>query len=381
MDFALGPEDLDFRARVIRFAQSELNDDLIERDRESRFSREAWNKCAAFGILGLPMPEEFGGMGADIMTTTVAMEALGYGCKDSGLLFSMHAQMWSLQMPLLLFGSAEQKARYLPRLCSGEIIGVHGMTEPDSGSDAFSLKTRAELRGDRYVLNGSKIFITNAPIADVVLVFANEAPEKGIGGISAFLVEKGTPGFTVSRHIEKMGLRTSPFGELVFQDCEIPAANRVGKLGVGVALFNSSMEWERAAILGSTVGAMERTLEACVRYAKERKQFGKSLGKFQAVSHKIAEMKIRLETCRLILYKVAWVKQQGKKAHMEAAIAKVYISEAAVKSNLDAIQIHGGYGFTTEFELERELRDSIGGTIYSGTSEIQRNIIAAWLGL
>ncbi|MFN0150349.1 MAG: acyl-CoA dehydrogenase family protein [bacterium] len=381
MDFSLGPEDLDFRARVIKFAQSELNDNLIERDRESEFSRESWNKCAAFGILGLPMPEEFGGMGAGIMTTTVAMEALGYGCKDSGLLFSMHAQMWSLQMPLLLFGSAEQKQKYLPRLCSGEIIGVHGMTEPDSGSDAFSLKTRAVLRGDRYVLNGSKIFITNAPIADVVLVFANEAPEKGIGGISAFLIEKGTPGFTVSRHIEKMGLRTSPFGELAFQDCEIPAENRVGKLGVGVALFNSSMEWERAAILGSTVGAMERTLEICIRYAKERKQFGKSLGKFQAVSHKIAEMKIRLETCRLILYKVAWVKQQGKKAHMEAAIAKVFISEAAVKSNLDAIQIHGGYGFTTEYELERELRDSIGGTIYSGTSEIQRNIIAAWLGL
>jgi len=381
MDFSLSAEDLDFRARVIKFAQSELADDLIERDRESRFSRELWNKCAAFGILGLPMPEEYGGMGADIMTTTVAMEALGYGCKDSGLLFSMHAQMWSLQMPLLLFGSAEQKQKYLPRLCSGEIIGVHGMTEPDSGSDAFSLKARAELRGDRYVLNGSKIFITNAPIADVVLVFANEAPEKGIGGISAFLVEKGTPGFTVSRHIEKMGLRTSPFGELSFQDCEIPAANRVGRLGVGVALFNSSMEWERAAILGSTVGAMERTLEACVRYAKERKQFGKPIGKFQAISQKIAEMKIRLETCRLILYKVAWVKQQGKKAHMEAAIAKVFISEAAVKSNLDAIQIHGGYGFTTEFELERELRDSIGGTIYSGTSEIQRNIIAAWPGL
>ncbi len=381
MEFSLSPEDLDFRARVIKFAQSELNDDLIERDRESRFSRELWNKCAAFGILGLPMPEEFGGMGADIMTTTVAMEALGYGCKDSGLLFSMHAQMWSLQMPLLLFGSTEQKQKYLPRLCSGEIIGVHGMTEPDSGSDAFSLKTRAERRDDRYVLNGSKIFITNAPIADVVLVFANEAPEKGIGGISAFLIEKGTPGFTVSRHIEKMGLRTSPFGELAFQDCEIPVENRVGKLGVGVALFNSSMEWERAAILGSTVGAMERTLEVCVRYAKERKQFGKSIGKFQAVSHKIAEMKIRLETCRLILYKVAWVKQQGKKAHMEAAIAKVFISEAAVKSNLDAIQIHGGYGFTTEFELERELRDSIGGTLYSGTSEIQRNIIAAWLGL
>jgi alkylation response protein AidB-like acyl-CoA dehydrogenase len=289
--------------------------------------------------------------------------------------------MWSLEMPLLLFGTEEQKQRYLPGLCDGSIIGVHGMTEPDSGSDAFSLKTRAEKRGDRYVLNGSKIFITNAPIADVVLVFANESPDKGIGGISAFLVEKGTPGFTVSRHIEKMGLRTSPFGELVFQDCEIPAENRVGKMGIGVALFSSSMEWERAAILGSTVGAMERTLETCVRYSKERKQFGKPIGKFQAISQKIADMKIRLETCRLILYKVAWLKKQGKKAHMEAAIAKVYISEAAVKSNLDAIQIHGGYGFTTEFELERELRDSIGGTLYSGTSEIQREIIARWLGL
>jgi alkylation response protein AidB-like acyl-CoA dehydrogenase len=381
MDFSLGPEDLEFRARVIRFAQNELNDDLIERDRESRFSREGWNKCAAFGIQGLPIPEEYGGSASDIMTTTVAMEALGYGCKDNGLLFSIHAQMWSLEMPLLLFGTEEQKQRYLPGLCDGSIIGVHGMTEPDSGSDAFSLKTRAEKRGDRYVLNGSKIFITNAPIADVVLVFANEAFEKGIGGISAFLVEKGTPGFTVSRHIEKMGLRTSPFGELVFQDCEIPAENRVGKMGIGVALFSSSMEWERAAILGSTVGAMDRTLETCVRYSKERKQFGKPIGKFQAISQKIADMKIRLETCRLILYKVAWLKKQGKKAHMEAAIAKVYISEAAVKSNLDAIQIHGGYGFTTEFELERELRDSIGGTLYSGTSEIQREIIARWLGL
>jgi hypothetical protein len=381
MDFSWTKEQLDFRAQVVRFAQNELNGDVIERDRESRFSREAWNACARFGILGLPIPEAYGGSAADIVTTMIAMEALGYGCRDAGLLFSMHAQMWSLEMPLLLFGSDAQKERYLPRLVSGEIIGVHGMTEPDSGSDAFSLKTRAERRGDRYVLNGTKIFITNAPIADVVLVFANEAPEKGIGGISAFLVEKGTPGFAVSRHIEKMGLRTSPFGELAFQDCAIPAENRVGKTGVGVALFNSSMEWERASILGSTVGAMERTLEACIRYAKERRQFGKPIGKFQSVSNKIADMKVRLETSKLLLYKVAWIKQRGKKAHMEAAMAKVYISEAAVASNLDAIQIHGGYGYTTEFEIERELRDAISGTIYSGTSEIQRQIIAAWLGL
>lgn len=381
MDFSWTKEQLEFRAQVVRFAEKELNDDVIERDRESRFSREAWNRCAAFGIQGLPIPEAYGGSGADVVTTMIAMEALGYGCRDAGLLFSMHAQMWSLEMPLLLFGSEEQKARYLPRLCKGEIIGVHGMTEPDSGSDAFSLKTRAERRGDRYVLNGTKIFITNAPIADVVLVFANEAPEKGIGGISAFLVEKETPGFVVSRHIEKMGLRTSPFGEIVLTDCEIPGTNRVGKLGAGVALFNSSMEWERASILGSQVGAMERTLEACIRYAKERHQFGQPIGKFQSIANKIAEMKIRLETSKLILYKVAWLKSRGKKAHMEAAMAKVHISEAAVASYLDAIQIHGGYGYTTEFEVERGLRDAISGTIYSGTSEIQRQIIAAWLGL
>ncbi len=381
MDFSFTKEQTDYRAQVVRFAKNELNDDLIARDRESRFSREAWNKCAAFGIQGLPIPERYGGSAADIMTTTIAMEALGYGCRDNGLLFSIHAQMWSLEMPLLLFGTDRQKECYLPRLVSGEIIGVHGMTEPDSGSDAFSLKTRADVRGERTVLDGSKIFITNAPVADVVLVFANEAPEKGIGGISAFLVEKGTPGFTVSRHIEKMGLRTSPFGELVFEGCEIPTSNRVGKPGAGVALFNSSMEWERASILGSSVGAMERTLETCVRYARERRQFGKPIGKFQSVSNKIADMKVRLETSRLLLYKVAWLKREGKKAHMEAAIAKVYISEAAVKSNLDAIQIHGGYGYTTEFEIERELRDSISGTLYSGTSEIQRQIIAAWLGL
>jgi len=381
MDFSFTKEQTDYRAQVVRFAKNELNDDLIARDRESRFSREAWNKCAAFGIQGLPIPETYGGSAADIVTTMIAMEALGYGCRDNGLLFSIHAQMWSLEMPLLLFGTDRQKECYLPRLVSGEIIGVHGMTEPDSGSDAFSLKTRADVRGERTVLDGSKIFITNAPVADVVLVFANEAPEKGIGGISAFLVEKGTPGFTVSRHIEKMGLRTSPFGELVFEGCEIPTSNRVGKPGAGVALFNSSMEWERASILGSSVGAMERTLETCVRYARERRQFGKPIGKFQSVSNKIADMKVRLETSRLLLYKVAWLKREGKKAHMEAAIAKVYISEAAVKSNLDAIQIHGGYGYTTEFEIERELRDSISGTLYSGTSEIQRQIIAAWLGL
>jgi hypothetical protein len=309
------------------------------------------------------------------------MEALGYACRDAGLLFGISAQMWSVQMPILRFGTEEQKRRYLPRLCDGTIIGAHGMTEADSGSDAFSLRTTAELRGDRYVLNGAKTFVSNAPVADVFVVFATVDRSKGVLGLTSLLVDRDSPGFRVSRPIEKMGLTTSPMAELVFEDCEVAVENRLGREGRGAAIFDDSMEWERSCILAPFVGTLQRQLETCVRYAKERRQFNKRIGDFQAVSGRLVQMKARLEAGRLLLYRAAWTKQQGLPAAGDAALAKLYLGEACLQSALDAVQIHGGYGFTREYELERTVRDSVGGRLYSGTSEMQAAIIARTLGL
>lgn len=381
MDFSWTEEQLKFKQSVIEFAQKELNEGLLDRDRLSELSRENWKKCAEIGILGLAIPEEYGGSGTDIMTTMLVMEGLGYGCRDNGLIFAMNAQMWSVQHPILTFGTETQKQKYLPGMCSGDLIGAHGMSEPDSGSDAYSLRARAERVANGYCLNGTKMFVTNAPVADVSLVFATVNPAKKIGGVTAFLVEKGTPGFRVSRHIEKMGLRTSPMGELILEDCILPEESRLGSEGAGSSIFNSSMEWERSCILGSHVGAMERQLEDAIRYTRERSQFGQRIGKFQSVANRIADMKVRLETARLLLYRVAWLKQMGKPTVMEAALAKLYLSECFVQSSLDAVRTYGGYGYMTEMEVERDLRDAVGGTLYSGTSDIQRMIIARMLGL
>jgi alkylation response protein AidB-like acyl-CoA dehydrogenase len=381
MDLSWSDDQLKLKKSAIRFAKEKLNNRLIQRDKDGLFSRDLWEACAEFGIQGMPFPEEYGGINADILTTALVMEGLGYACKDSGLIFGINAQMWSVQMPILRFGTEEQKRKYLPDLCCGKSIGAHGMTEPDSGSDAFGLKTSAVLNDDYYVLNGTKTLVTNAPEADVFLVFATTDKKLGFMGVTGFVVEKDFPGFRVGKAIEKMGLKTSPMAELIFEDCEVPEENRLGKEGSGAAVFNDSMEWERSCILASYIGAMERQLEICIKYVKDRRQFNKPIGKFQSVANRIVDMKVRLETSRQILYKVAWLKKDQGQAVMDAAIAKLYLSGAWVKSCLDAIQIHGGYGYTTEFELERDLRDSIGGTLYSGTSEIQRNIIAHHLGL
>jgi len=381
MDFAFSEDQTAFKASVIDFARKELNKDLRRREEREEFPMEAWRACANFGVQGLPVPQEYGGSAADIMTTVLMMEGLGYACPDNGLIFSLNAQMWSLELPLLEFGTPGQKQKFLPGLVSGKIIGVHAMTEPESGSDAFSLKTRATQKGDKYVLNGSKLYITNAPVADVVVVFATVKPGSGFAGVTAFLVEKGTPGFSVGPPLGKLGLRTSPMGEIILKDCEIPAENRLGREGAGMAIFNSSMEWERSCILASAVGAMQRQLEECVHYVRTRKQFGQPIGKFQSVSNKISDMYLRVEAARLMIYKVAWLKQSGKPATAEAAAAKVFTSEAWVQTCLDAIQIHGAYGYMRDSGIERDLRDSVAGTIYSGTSEIQRLIIARTLGL
>ena len=383
MDFSLSAEQRELKAAAVAFARRELDQDLAKRDDAGEFAREAWRSCARFGIQGLPVPEELGGGGADILTTVLVMEALGYGCHDNGLIFSLNAQMWSLELPLVKFGTPAQQQAYLPGLVSGDLIGVHAMTEHDSGSDAFSMRTRAERQGDRYVLNGSKLYITNAPVADVVLVFAAHpgTSTSRLAAISAFLVDKRTPGFSVTRSMDKMGLRTSPMGEIMLADCAVPAENRLGAEGAGMAIFNSSMAWERSCILASALGAMQRQLEACAGYAKARKQFGQPIGKFQSVADKVADMYLRLEAARLLVYQAAWLTQQGKPALAEAAAAKLFTSEAWVQSSLDAIQVHGAYGYMKESGIERDLRDALAGTIYSGTSEIQRVILSRMLGL
>lgn len=379
-DFELLDEQTSFREAVLEFARRELGGDKGGGE-EGHFSREAWRKCAEFGIQGLPVPPEYGGTGARATTIILALEALGYGCTDNGLIFSLNAQMWACEIPIVRFGSETQKRRYLPDLCDGSLIAAHGMSEPSSGSDAFSLTTTARKEGDRYVLNGAKTFVTNAPEADLFVLFATTNPGLGFAGLCAFLVERDTPGLTVGPPLEKMGLRTSPMSELFLDSCEVSKEQVLGRPGGGMAVFNSSMEWERGCILASTVGTMQRQLERCVVYARDREQFGQPIGNFQAVSHRIVEMKVRLETARLLLYRFGSLIDRGRATPMDSALTKLYLSECFVQSSLDALQVHGGYGYMKEYDLERDVRDAIGSRIYSGTSELQRNVIARYLGL
>lgn len=381
MNFDWTDEEREYRDAVIRFAQDELNDDIVARDAHQEFPSEAWKRCAEFGIHGLPVPGCYGGQGAEPLRIAMAMEALGYGCRDNGLIFSINAHMWSCQIPILQFGTEDQKRRYLPSLCNGSLIGVQGMTEPDSGSDAFALSTKAEQLEDHFILNGSKTFITNGPIADLFVVFAATQPQRGFAGISAFLVERNASGLSVGEPLAKMGLRTAPMSELHFSNLAVPADQMLGVPGGGMAVFNTSMDWERSFILASAVGTMQRQVERCIQRARTREQFGQAIGKFQSVSNKVVDMKVRLETARLLLYQLAWLRGRGKTTNMESATAKLYISECFVQSSLDALQLHGGYGYLTDQELERDVRDAVASRIYSGTSEMQRRIVARRLGL
>ncbi|MEX1257215.1 MAG: acyl-CoA dehydrogenase family protein [Gemmatimonadota bacterium] len=381
MDFSWTDEQLALRQEAVAFAESQLNEPVWERPGSDESLRSRWEKCAAFGVQGLSLPNQYGGMELDALTTALIMEGLGYGCSDNGLLFAINAQMWSVQMPILTFGTPEQKSEWLPRFARGESIGAHGMTEPGSGSDAFSLTTRAQRRQGGYLLNGAKTFVTNAPVADVALVFAKVDSGAGMAGITAFLVPTDVEGLTVGRPIEKMGLNTARMGELAFDDCFVPERHRLGPEGNGAAIFHSSMEWERACLLACQVGRMERQLETCISYARDREQFGQAIGKFQSVSNRIADMKVRLEASRLMVYRVAWMKTMNRSAALESAMVKLFLSEAFLRSSEDAIRIHGGYGYTTEGEVEQDARDAFGGILYSGTSDLQRVVISRLLGL
>ena len=378
---ALSEEGREFRDAVVALAQRDLSNDLERRDRDHEFSRAAWRKCAEIGLLGLPVPADYGGTGADAVTMAAALEGLGYGCADNGLIFSLGAQMWACELPLVRFGSEAQKQRYLPGLCDGSIIAGHAMTEPDTGSDAFALRTTAERRGDGWVLNGSKTFVTNGPVSDVFVVFATVDRKLGFAGLTAFLIDAGTPGLTVAPAMSKMGLRTSPISEVFLSDCVVEGSSLLGSVGAGMTIFTVAMRWERGLILAPCAGTMHRQLELSLQYARERSQFGQPIGGFQAVSHRLVDMRLRLETARMMLYRMATAFDDDTASDLDAALTKLHLSECFVHSSLDALQVHGGYGYITDSRFERDVRDSLASRIYSGTSDMQRNVAARHLGL
>ncbi|MFO0961157.1 MAG: acyl-CoA dehydrogenase family protein [Isosphaeraceae bacterium] len=384
MDFAFDDTQRRWHDEAVTFAREHLAGDVLDRDHRGEFDRNGWAACGRFGIHGLPVPEPYGGRGQDLIATMAAMEGLGYAAQDGGLLMAINACLWTVTLPILKYGTEGQKNRWLTRLAAGQLVGANAASEPGAGSDVFGMTTRAQAaEGDAggWVLNGRKTWCTAAPVADLFVVFASTSPERKALGISAFLIPAGTPGLHVVREIPKMGTRTAPMGEIVLEDCRLPTDALLGRLHRGADIFQAALEWERGGILSPTLGMMRRQLERCIAHARKREQFGQPIGKYQAVSHRIVEMSMRLETSRLLVHKYAWKKARGEDATAEASMAKIHVSESATQNSLAAIQVFGALGFTVENGAERELRDSIGAGIYSGTNDIQRNILARRLGL
>ncbi|MCL4105775.1 UNVERIFIED_CONTAM: hypothetical protein GTU68_028652 [Idotea baltica] len=383
MDFSWSDAHTNLKQDVIAFALEHLNEDNFENDKNEIFPRGAWKKCADFGIQKLALPLKYGGNNekVDFLGAIHAMEGLGFACSDNGLSFGLNAVMWTVMTPILEFGSDELKEKYLIPTGNGDLIASHALTEPGAGSDVYNMETSALKTEGGYILNGEKHLITLAPICDYALVLAKTNPDLGKWGISAFIVEKGAKGFEISKKKSKMGMRSIPIGSFEFKNCFVQSENLLGKEGMGFAIINHSLEFDKCCILASQLGAMERQLESSIKYVKLRKQYGKSVGSFQSVSNRIADMKLRLETSKLLLYKTAWLKSKGKNVSLESSLLKLQLSEAFVSSSIDAIRNGGGMAYLSENEVERDLRDSLGGVIYAGTSDIQRNIIAKLLGL
>lgn len=374
MDFALNEEQEIFRKTVREFAEKEIMPRAQEIDQKGEFPWDIIRKIADLGLMGLPFPEEYGGAGGDTISYAIAVEEIARASGSVAITYSAHVSLACF--PIYLFGTEEQKRKYLVPLARGEKIGAFGLTEPGAGSDAAAIKTRAVLDGDEWVINGQKIFITNGSVADVVIIAAVTDPAKGKKGISNFIVEKGTPGFRIGREEDKMGLRGSVTSELIFENCRIPKENLLGKEGEGYKQFLITLDGGRIGIGAMAVGLGMAALEAAVKYAKERVQFGQPIAEFQAIQWMLADMATELEAARLLVYRAAWLKEQGKRFTKEAAMAKLFASEAAVRACYKAIQIHGGYGYIKDYPVERLYRDARLTTIGEGTSEIQRLVIA-----
>ena len=374
MDFNLTKQQEMVRTTVKAFATDIVAPKAAEVDANDRFPAETVELMAKYGMLGIPFPTEYEGAGGDTLSYIITVEELSRACATTGVIVSAHTSLCI--NPIYQFGTPEQKAKYLPDLCSGRKLGAFGLTEPNAGTDAAGQQTVAELVDGKWILNGSKVFITNGGYADVFVVFAMTDKSKGVKGITAFIVEKGFKGFSIGKTEHKLGIRGSSTTELIFENCEVPAENLLGSIGKGFSIAMQTLDGGRIGIAAQALGIAQGAFDEAIKYSKERKQFGKPICKNQGLQWMMADMKVRLEAARHLVYHAACLKDEKKPFGTEAAMAKLYAAETAMYITEKAVQIHGGYGYTREYPVERMMRDAKITEIYEGTSEVQRMVIA-----
>ncbi|HOV28070.1 MAG TPA: acyl-CoA dehydrogenase [Sedimentibacter sp.] len=374
MNFQLSKEHQMARQLFRNFAVNEVEPLAQEIDEEERFPLETVEKLSKYGFMGIPFPKEYGGQGCDYLTYAMAVEELSKVCATTGVIVSAHTSLCG--GPLYEFGTEEQKKKYLTKVASGEWIGAFGLTEPGAGTDAAGQQTKAVLDGDHYVLNGSKIFITNGSYADCYIIFAMTDKTQGTRGISAFIVEKGFPGFSIGKKELKMGIRGSATCELVFEDCIVPKENLLGKEGQGFKIAMKTLDSGRIGIAAQALGIAQGAIDQTVKYVKERKQFGRTLAKFQNTQFQLADMQTKVDAARLLVYRAAALKDAGQAYGVEASMAKLFAAETAMEVTTKAVQLHGGYGYTRDYPVERMMRDAKITEIYEGTSEVQKMVIS-----
>ena len=377
MDFKLSSEHLMARTLFSEFAENEVKPYASEVDETEEFPRGTVEKLQRYGFMGIPIPREFGGQGCDSLTYVMCVEEISKRCATTGVIVSAHTSLCC--DPIYKYGTPAQKEEYLKPLASGEKLGAFALTEPNAGTDAAGVATKAVLDGEQYVLNGSKIFITNGKEADIYIIFAMTDPTKGTKGISAFIVEKGTPGFTFGTKEKKMGIRGSSTYELIFRDCRIPRENMLGQEGKGFSIAMGTLDGGRIGIAAQALGIAEGALEATVAYVKQRKQFGRTIAQFQNTQFTLADLAAKVEAAKLLVYKAAYAKDTQKRFSVEAAMAKLFAAETAMEVTTKCVQLHGGYGYTREYAVERMMRDAKITEIYEGTSEVQRMVISGSL--
>jgi len=382
MNFALSKQQEKVQHDILHFAQAHFNEDLVERDKNQIFERSLWKLTGEQKLMGLCIPEQYGGKGYDPLTTVIALEAFAQGCEDGGLCFAIAAHLFASAVPIWAFGSEEQRQSYLPKLCDGSWIAANAMTESSSGSDAFDLATAATLKSsvveaNQFELNGHKTYVTNGPNADVLLTYASTNKDKGFfGGISCFILNKTDHAFKVSTALDKVGVRTCHMSEVFYDRLTVNESALLGKVGAGGPIFNHSMEWERICLGAIHLGVMKRMLDKTVEFTKQRKSGGKSIGDNQAVSHTLSELRTRLECAKLLTYQSAWKLGQSQRVALDASMTKLTVSELFKDFALSLSQIYAGQAYVNNHEVGRMMRDALGSTIYSGTSEVQKNIIS-----